>query len=125
LGCPHQAGTATRSAPGGSGGLWGLRRYDSGMSGSTSGVTTALIAGGFAVGGAVIGFCGSAWNMRASLRASREAAHDQRLWDRRSAIYEEVLRTLDSFVPSPAADGPLRLTQCLTPLAPAMELYAS
>jgi hypothetical protein len=81
----------TRSAPGGSGGLWGLRRYDSGVSGLPPTVVGALIAGG----AAVVGFGASALNTRASLRANRQIARDVRLWDKRSALYEEVLESLD------------------------------
>ena len=39
-----------------------------------------------------IGFAAAAWQTRATLRANREAARDQRLWEKRSALYEALLR---------------------------------
>jgi hypothetical protein len=107
----------------------GLRRYDSGMSGSTSGVTTAVIAGGFAVGGAVIGFCGSAWNTRASLRASRDAVREQRLWEQRSPLYRFLLSDIvaaqsnDSDVPNAVFAS--RIYEALLKHSVGMQAYAS
>jgi hypothetical protein len=41
-------------------------------------ITGALIAGG----AAIIGFAASGWSTRATLRAGRDVARDQRLWQR-------------------------------------------
>ena len=92
-GCPHRAGLATRSAPGGTGGLWSVRRYHAGMSGLTATAQGALIAGG----AAVIGFAASAWNTSRTVRAARTAARDQRLWEKRSALYEDLVARLFAF----------------------------
>ena len=58
--------------------------YYSGMDPTIAG---ALIGGG----AAVIGFVASAWQNSVNLRAARRAAIDQRLWEKRSAIYERLL----------------------------------
>jgi hypothetical protein len=56
------------------------------MSGISSTVTGALIAGG----AALIGFGASAWNTRATVRANRQIARDERLWDKKTALYEAL-----------------------------------
>jgi hypothetical protein len=61
-----------------------VRHYDSGMDPTIAG---ALIGGG----AAVLGFGASAWQNAVSLRASQRAAVEQRLWEKRSAIYEQLL----------------------------------
>jgi hypothetical protein len=57
------------------------------MSGLKPTVTGALITSGFAVVG-----CGaSAVTTAATLRTSRTAAQDQRLWEKRASFYEELV----------------------------------
>ena len=62
--------------------------YPSGLAPTVKG---ALIAGG----AAVIGFVASARNTRATARASRLAVQEQRLWEKRSGLYEEILVRFD------------------------------
>jgi hypothetical protein len=50
-------------------------------------IAGALIAGG----AAVIGFGASAWQNASTVRSSRQAARDQRLWEKKSALYETLL----------------------------------
>src|SRR5258706_16245482 len=56
------------------------------MSGSTSGATTALIAGGFAV----VGFIAAGWQNGRTIRANQQSAREQRLWDKKTALYEAI-----------------------------------
>ncbi len=58
--------------------------YHSGMDPTIAG---ALIGGGFAV----IGFAASAWQNSPTLRATQRAAREQRLWEKRTTLYEELL----------------------------------
>jgi hypothetical protein len=53
-------------------------------------VQAALIG----VGGALLGFAASALTATMTMRASRDAAHEQRLWEKRSGVYEGILTTL-------------------------------
>jgi hypothetical protein len=57
------------------------------MAGLDPTVQGALIGGG----AAVIGFAASAWNTRVTVRANRNAAHDQRVWEKRAPLYEQLL----------------------------------
>jgi len=57
------------------------------MSGLDSTVTGALVAGGFAV----VGFSASALTTTSTLRANRNAARDQRLWEKREPLYEQLV----------------------------------
>jgi hypothetical protein len=50
-------------------------------------IPAALIA----AAAALLGFAASAWTTARSTRASREAAQDQRLWEKRSALYVDIL----------------------------------
>ena len=49
-------------------------------------VTGALIAGG----AALVGFAASAWQNSRTISASNKVAREQRLWDRKAAVYEEI-----------------------------------
>ena len=126
MGCPRQAGTATRSAQGGSGGLWGLRRYASGMDPT---VTGALIAGG----AALIGFGASAFTTRVTVRANRQIARDERFWGKKTQLYETISAILKegdverySWPPSETDRGRLQdLTVSLRDLTPRIRLYGS
>jgi hypothetical protein len=77
-----------------------LRRYDAGMDPT---VTGALIAGG----AALIGFGASALTNRATLRANRRMATDQRLWEKRAAIYEALAAYADSLLASDEHGWPI------------------
>lgn len=72
-----------------------IRRYHSGMDAAIAG---ALIGGG----AAVIGFGASAWQSVVSQRAQRTAAVEQRLWEKRSGVYERVLDALTDRDTDPA-----------------------
>jgi len=64
-------------------------------------VAGALIGGG----AALIGFGASAWQNAVMLRANRQAARDQRLWEKRTALYEaliEIARRLPVAAGTPA-----------------------
>jgi hypothetical protein len=50
-------------------------------------ITGALIAGA----AALIGFGASTWNTRATVEANQQAALDQRLWEKRSELYEQLM----------------------------------
>jgi hypothetical protein len=52
-------------------------------------VAAALIAGGVGVVGLVTNW----WSTRYTTRSSRETARDQRLWEKRAAVYEDVINT--------------------------------
>src|SRR5262245_42575545 len=60
------------------------------MAGLDPTITGALIAGG----AALVGFGASAWQNAYTLRASREAAREQQLWEKRCAVYERILQVL-------------------------------
>jgi hypothetical protein len=54
-------------------------------------VVEASVIAGTATGTvAIVGYLVNAWTTSRTLRANREIAHDQRLWDKRAAIYEEI-----------------------------------
>lgn len=57
-------------------------------------VATALIAAASAGWVAVLGLAGGLWKTRWSQRAGLEAACDQRLWEKRSTLYEELFALL-------------------------------
>jgi hypothetical protein len=59
-------------------------------------VTGAFIAGGFAV----VGFGASAIATAATLRANRIAAQDQRLWEKRAPMYEQIIGAAKSVADS-------------------------
>jgi hypothetical protein len=79
------------------------------------------------VGAAIVGFGASAWQTRATLRANRQAAQDQRLWEKRSTLYERMLASL----PQPRdVEGPwtasfLRLADVLSEFEAQATAYAS
>ncbi|HKR70124.1 MAG TPA: hypothetical protein VJT16_14885 [Streptosporangiaceae bacterium] len=50
-------------------------------------IAGTLIGGGFAL----IGVGASIWATSRTLKANREMAQDERLWEKRSALYEEIL----------------------------------
>jgi hypothetical protein len=86
-------------------------------------VTGALIGGG----AAIVGFVASAWNTARTVRSNREAAREQRLWDKRSALYEALLRDVESLrnrpgnLSTPAQD----MSASLQASAPLVHAYAS
>jgi hypothetical protein len=53
-------------------------------------IAGALIAGS----AAVVGFGASAWNTSRTIRASRRAAREQLVWDKRSELYIEMLESV-------------------------------
>jgi hypothetical protein len=55
-------------------------------------IAAALIAGGAAAGVAVVGTVTTAWTTARTLRSNRETAGEARLWEKTSAVYEELLR---------------------------------
>jgi hypothetical protein len=61
------------------------------MSGLPPIVIGALIAGGFAIVGGGM----AAMNTRATLRANRDVERDRRLWEKKSALYEELYAAAD------------------------------
>jgi sirohydrochlorin ferrochelatase len=56
----------------------------------------AILAALIPVGAALLGFATAAWTTAMSSRASREAAQDQRLWEKRSALYVDILAEVAS-----------------------------
>ena len=96
-------------------------RYDARMSGLPAVVWGSIIAGG----AALIGYGASALTTRATVRASRQAAQDQRLWEKRSVLYEAVMRIVSDFQPHTATRKQfLNVNKELYGQRPAMMLYA-
>ena len=94
------------------------------MSGSVSGVVTALIAGGFAV----VGFGASSWQNSRTIRANRIMAQEQRIWDRKAALYESIyaqVAALDALEGPASADGLRQIWNALGLLRPAVMLYGT
>jgi hypothetical protein len=103
-----------------------LRRYDSGMNPTVLG---ALIAGG----AALIGYGASALNTRATVRASRQTARDERFWDKKTELYEAIIAMLkaadialyDVPLRRPNRDSLRALRRSLDERDSAIRLYAS
>lgn len=95
--------------------------YDADVSGLPPTVVGALIAGG----AAVIGFGASAWNTRVTLRAGRQATRDQRFWEKKTALYEDLSRVLDFDLASFTEDKVASLTAELAAMKSRVWLYAS
>ncbi len=53
-------------------------------------IAGALIGGSFAI----VGVAASIWATSRTLRANREEARAERLWDKRAALYETMIKTL-------------------------------
>jgi hypothetical protein len=113
----HGRSLAIPSAPGGTGGLWGERRYDSGMNPT---VTGALIAGG----AALVGFAASVWQNSRTIRASNRSAREQRLWDRKAALYEEIIGRIRELEDVESAADLEEVIESLRGLRAGMLLYA-
>lgn len=61
------------------------------LTGMDFSITAALIAGGTAAGVAVVGTITTAWTTARTLRSNRETTGEAGLWDKTSAVYEELL----------------------------------
>jgi len=99
-----------------------IARYHADMGGLPPTVVGALIAGG----AALIGFGASAWNTSRTVRASRAAVRDQRLWEKRSAVYEDIAAAM--FILTSNREDPERVDKFdrdLTGLVVAVQMYAS
>lgn len=57
-------------------------------------VTAALIAAASTGWVAVLGFAGALWKTRWSVSAERETLWDQRIWEKRSALYDDLFTLL-------------------------------
>src|SRR5262249_27784862 len=91
------------------------RSYHSAMDPAIAG---ALIGGGFAL----VGVGASIWATNRTLRANRELAREERLWEKRSALYEQLL----TVIPATAARDQLtEIFSGLLRLGPAVRAYAS
>ena len=83
-------------------------------------VTGALIAGG----AALVGFAASGWQNSRTIRASNRSAREQRLWDRKAAVYEEIfarIRELEDVESAADLDG---VIESLRGLRAGLLLYA-
>ena len=83
-------------------------------------VTGALIAGG----AALVGFAASGWQNSMTIRASNRTSREQRLWDRKAALYEEIfarLREIEDVESEADLDG---VIESLRGLRARMLLYA-
>jgi len=87
-------------------------------------IAGALIGGG----AALVGFGASAWQNRAILRANHEAARNQRLWEKRSALYEAALEITGRLESKDSIDGVQEAQRAITDWNlryPQMTAYAS
>src|SRR5215469_8831708 len=104
-----------------------------GMSGLPGYVTGALIAGGFAIIGGGL----TALNTRATLRVNQQESREQRLWEKKTALYEDLYTAshqLDEDLkrimhlegpPTDNHDDVRRLQALMDELLPRTTLYAA
>ena len=90
-------------------------------------MTGALIAGG----AALIGFTASGWQTNRTIRANRQIARDQRLWDKKTALYEAIDAAVefpvdeDGFpLPEMDPEAVRSVRDALDAVKPAVRLYA-
>ena len=81
-------------------------------------ITGTLIGGSFAL----VGVGASLWATSRTLRANRELAREERLWEKRSATYEQLLAAIPVSVTD---DGLAPIFRSLLPLGPSLQAYAS
>ena len=91
------------------------------MSGMNPTVVGALIAGG----AALVGFAAAAWNTRNTLRANRQVARDQRLWDKKTELYEAVYALIANVTGASTAEELQKSRIDLREHQTAMHLYAA
>jgi hypothetical protein len=82
-------------------------------------VTGALIAGC----AALIGFAASGWQNARSIGASRRTARDQRLWEKKTSLYEEIGPVLERVVDYDL--DPITGFRMLAKMEPLLGIYAS
>jgi hypothetical protein len=101
--------------------LRGLPGYDAAVAELDPTITGALIAGG----AAIIGFAASGWSTRATVRAGRDVARDQRLWLKKSALYEALNRVVRDLDVSKASASELeKVYAALLDLRDRADMYA-
>lgn len=83
-------------------------------------VTGALIAGG----AALVGFAASGWQNSRTIRASDKVAREQRLWDRKAAVYEEIFARIRALEDVESAADLDEVIESLRGLRAGLLLYA-
>jgi hypothetical protein len=83
-------------------------------------VTGAVIAGG----AALVGFAASGWKNSRTIRASDKVAREQRLWDRKAAVYEEIFARIRALEDVESAADLDEVIESLRGLRAGLLLYA-
>ena len=83
-------------------------------------VTGAVIAGG----AALVGFAASAWQNSRTISASDKVAREQRLWDRKAAVYEEIFARIRALEDVESAADLDEVIESLRGLRAGLLLYA-